>query len=200
MKIKALILFMCWIIVSTGTVWADTTNPRIHVQTSLGLMVIELDAKAAPKTVKNFLQYAASGFYNQTIFHRIIKGFMIQGGGLTPDMNKKKTNPPIVNEANNGLKNRRGSIAMARTMNPNSATAQFFINTVDNPNLDFTAKTTQGWGYCVFGQVVEGLETLDKIENVPTTMQGGRRDVPVDPVMIKSVTVALTSEQQPATE
>jgi cyclophilin family peptidyl-prolyl cis-trans isomerase len=189
MKIKTLILFICWAIFSTGTVLADTTNPRVHVQTTLGLIVIELDSQAAPKTVDNFLQYATSGFYNQTIFHRIIKGFMIQGGGLTPDMNKKKTSASIVNEADNGLKNIRGSIAMARTMNPNSATAQFFINTVDNKNLDFTAKTTQGWGYCVFGHIVEGLETVDKIEKVTTTTRGGRRDVPADPVIIQSVTV-----------
>jgi cyclophilin family peptidyl-prolyl cis-trans isomerase len=189
MKIKTLILFICWAIFSTGTVLADTTNPRVHVQTTLGLIVIELDSQAAPKTVDNFLQYATSGFYNQTIFHRIIKGFMIQGGGLTPDMNKKKTSASVVIEADNGLKNIRGSIAMARTMNTNSATAQFFINTVDNKNLYFTAKTTQGWGYCVFGHIVEGLETVDKIEKVTTTTRGGRRDVPADPVIIQSVTV-----------
>ncbi len=189
MKIKALILFICWAIVSTGTALADTTNPRVHIQTTHGLIVIKLDSQAAPKTVDNFLQYATSGFYNQTIFHRVIKGFMIQGGGLTPDMNKKKTSASVVNEADNGLKNIRGSIAMARTMNPNSATAQFFINTVDNKNLDFTSKTTQGWGYCVFGHVVEGLKTVDKIEKVATTTRGGRRDIPADPVIIKSVTV-----------
>ena len=189
MKIKTLLLFICCALVSTGTAFADTTNPRVHMQTTLGLIVIELDSQAAPKTVENFLQYATSGFYNQTIFHRVIKGFMIQGGGLTPDMNKKKTSTTIVNEADNGLKNKRGSIAMARTMNPNSATAQFFINTSDNRNLDFTSKTTQGWGYCVFGHVVEGLETVDRIEKVATTTRGGRRDVPADPVIIKSVTV-----------
>ena len=200
MKIKALILFICWAIVSTGTAFADTTNPRVHMQTTLGLIVIELDSQAAPKTVENFLQYATSGFYNQTIFHRVIKGFMIQGGGLTPDMNKKKTSAAIVIEADNGLKNKRGSIAMARTMNPNSATAQFFINTADNRNLDFTSKTTQGWGYCVFGHVVEGLETVDRIEKVATTTRGGRRDVPADPVIIKSVTVAQITEKQPSTE
>ena len=200
MKIKALILFICWVIVSTGTALADTTNPRVHMQTTLGLIVIELDSQAAPKTVENFLQYATSGFYNQTIFHRVIKGFMIQGGGLTPDMNKKKTSASIINEADNGLKNKRGSIAMARTMNPNSATAQFFINTADNRNLDFTSKTTHGWGYCVFGHVVEGLEIVDRIEKVATTTRGGRRDIPAEPVIIKSVTVAQISEKQPSTE
>jgi peptidyl-prolyl cis-trans isomerase B (cyclophilin B) len=189
MKIKTILLLLCGLIFSLGTASADTSMPRVHMQTSLGLITIELDAQAAPKTVDNFLQYARSGFYNQTIFHRVIKGFMIQGGGLTPEMQKKKTGAPVVNEAHNGLKNVRGSIAMARTMNPNSATAQFFINTVDNQSLDFTSKTTQGWGYCVFGQVVEGMETVDKIESVATTVRAGRRDVPADPVIIQSVTV-----------
>lgn len=189
MKIKTLLLLLCWVIFSTGTVSAEMSKPRVHMQTSLGLIVIELDAKAAPKSVANFLQYAKSGFFNQTIFHRIIKGFMIQGGGLTSDMQKKKTSAPIAIEADNGLNNVRGSIAMARTMNPNSATSQFFINTANNKNLDFTSKTTQGWGYCVFGHVVEGMETVDKIENVGTTTRAGRRDVPADPVIIISVTV-----------
>jgi cyclophilin family peptidyl-prolyl cis-trans isomerase len=189
MKIKTILLLICWTLFSTGAVLAETSKPRVQMQTTLGLIVIELDSQAAPKTVDNFLQYAGSGFYNQTIFHRVIKGFMIQGGGLTPDMQKKKTGAPVVNEADNGLKNTRGSIAMARTINPESATAQFFINTVDNRNLDFTSKTTQGWGYCVFGHVVEGMETVDKIERIATTMRAGRRDVPADPVIIKSVTV-----------
>ncbi len=189
MKIKTLLLLLCWVIFSTGTVSAETSTPKVHMQTSLGLIVIALDAKAAPKSVANFLQYAKSGFFNQTIFHRVIKGFMIQGGGLTPDMQKKKTSAPIVIEADNGLKNVRGSIAMARTMNPNSATSQFFINTANNKNLDYTSKTTQGWGYCVFGHVVEGMETVDKIENVGTTTRAGRGDVPADPVIIVSVTV-----------
>jgi cyclophilin family peptidyl-prolyl cis-trans isomerase len=189
MKIKTILLLIFCITISTGIVLAETTKPRVHMQTTLGSIVIELDAQAAPKTVDNFLQYATSGFYNQTIFHRVIKGFMIQGGGLTADMQKKKTGAPIVIEADNGLKNVRGSIAMARTMNPNSATAQFFINTVNNQSLDFTSKTTQGWGYCVFGQVVKGMETVDKIEKVSTTMRAGRRDVPAEPVIIKSVTI-----------
>jgi len=189
MKIKTLLLLLCWVIFSTGTVSAETSKPKVHMQTSLGLIVIALDAKAAPKSVANFLQYAKSDFFNQTIFHRVIKGFMIQGGGLTPDMQKKKTSAPIVIEADNGLKNVRGSIAMARTMNPNSATSQFFINTANNKNLDYTSKTTQGWGYCVFGHVVEGMETVDKIENVGTTTRAGRGDVPADPVIIVSVTV-----------
>ena len=189
MKIKTILLLVFFITLSTGIGFAETAKPKVHMQTTQGLIVIELDPQAAPKTVDNFLQYARSGFYNQTIFHRVIRGFMIQGGGLTPDMQKKKTSAPIANEADNGLKNVRGSIAMARTMNPNSATAQFFINTVNNKSLDFTSKTTQGWGYCVFGQVVKGMVTVDKIEAVQTTLRAGRRDVPAEPVIIESVTI-----------
>jgi len=189
MKNKTILLLIFCITISTGIVCAETTKPRVHMQTTLGAIVIELDSQAAPNTVDNFLQYAKSGFYNQTIFHRVIKGFMIQGGGLTSDMQKKKTGAQIAIEADNGLKNVRGSIAMARTMDPNSATSQFFINTANNRNLDFTSKTTQGWGYCVFGKVVKGMETVDKIEKTDTTMRAGRRDVPAEPVIIKSVTV-----------
>lgn len=189
MKTKILLVLMGIALFSFGPAVADTPKPRVHMLTSLGLIVIELDDTAAPKTVENFLQYARSGYYNQTIFHRVIKGFMIQGGGLTADMQKKKTGAPIVNEADNGLKNLRGSIAMARTMDPHSATAQFFINTVNNKNLDFTAKTTRGWGYCVFGRVVEGMQVVDKIENLTTTVRAGRRDVPAESVTIQSVAV-----------
>lgn len=189
MKIKTLLLLIGCIFITHVTLAAETAKPRVRMQTSLGLIVLELDAQAAPKTVENFLQYARSGFYNQTIFHRVIKGFMIQGGGLTPDMQKKKTVAPIKNEADSGLKNVRGSIAMARTMDPHSATAQFFINTVNNQNLDFTSKTTRGWGYCVFGRVVEGMQTVDQIEGRATTVRAGRRDVPTEPVIIQSVTI-----------
>ena len=189
MKVTTILLLIVCVLLSTGHGVAETTKPRVHMQTSLGPIVIELESQAAPKTVENFLHYARSGFYNETIFHRVIKGFMIQGGGLTLDMQRKKTDAPIVNEADNGLKNVRGSIAMARTMDPNSATAQFFINTVNNRSLDFTSKTTQGWGYCVFGHVVKGMETVDRIEGVKTTLRAGRRDVPADPVIITSVTV-----------
>jgi len=174
--------------------FAEEPKPRVHMQTSSGLIVLELNSRAAPKTVENFLNYVKSEFYNQTIFHRVIKGFMIQGGGLSPDFKKKKTAPPVINEADNGLKNVRGTIAMARTMNPNSATAQFFINTVDNKSLDFTAKTTQGWGYCVFGRVVEGMDVVDKIESAPTTIRAGRRDVPAETVLIKSIVMESEKE------
>jgi cyclophilin family peptidyl-prolyl cis-trans isomerase len=161
----------------------------VEMRTSMGTMKIELYPDKAPKTTENFLQYAREGFYDGTVFHRVISGFMIQGGGFTPDMSEKETRPPIENEASNGLKNVRGSISMARTGDPHSASSQFFINTVDNPGLDFTAETVQGFGYAVFGQVVEGLETLDAIRKVSTGSRGGHDDVPMDPVVIESVRV-----------
>lgn len=162
---------------------------RVRMSTILGDMTLELDAEKAPKTVENFVNYATSGFYDGTIFHRVINNFMVQGGGFDADMRQKTTEAPIDNEANNGLKNNRGTIAMARTMDPHSATAQFFINVSDNDFLNHTAENMQGWGYAVFGQVVEGQEVLDKIRVVPTGSQAGHQDVPVDPVVIESVTV-----------
>ncbi len=164
-------------------------NPMVEMRTSLGTMKIELYPEKAPKTVENFLQYARAGFYDGTVFHRVIEGFMIQGGGFTPEMSEKETRAPIQNEASNGLKNVRGSVAMARTNDPHSASSQFFINTVDNPFLDFTDDTIQGYGYAVFGQVVEGLETLDAIKKVATASRGGHDDVPTSPVVIESVRV-----------
>ena len=165
------------------------TMTRVRMSTILGDMILELDAEKAPKTVENFVNYASSGFYDGTIFHRVINNFMVQGGGFDADMRQKTTEAPIDNEANNGLKNNRGTIAMARTMDPHSATAQFFINVSDNDFLNHTAENMQGWGYAVFGQVVEGQEVLDKIRVVPTGSQAGHQDVPVDPVVIESVTV-----------
>ena len=165
------------------------TNPMVEMRTSLGTMKIELYPEKAPKTVENFVGYAGERFYDGTVFHRVISGFMIQGGGFTPDMSEKETRAPIANEASNGLKNVRGSLAMARTGDPHSASSQFFINTVDNPFLDFTAETVQGYGYAVFGQVVEGLETLDAIKKVSTGSRDGYDDVPVDPVVIESVRI-----------
>lgn len=165
------------------------TMTRVRMSTILGDMILELDAENAPKTVENFVSYASSGFYDGTIFHRVINNFMVQGGGFDTDMRQKTTEAPIDNEANNGLKNNRGTIAMARTMDPHSATAQFFINVSDNDFLNHTAENMQGWGYAVFGQVVEGQEVLDKIRVVPTGSQAGHQDVPVDPVVIESVTV-----------
>lgn len=165
------------------------TMTRVRMSTILGDMILELDAEKAPKTVENFVNYASSGFYDGTIFHRVINNFMVQGGGFDADMRQKTTEAPIDNEANNGLKNNRGTIAMARTMDPHSATAQFFINVSDNDFLNHTAENMQGWGYAVFGQVIEGQEVLDKIRVVPTGSQAGHQDVPVDPVVIESVTV-----------
>ena len=160
--------------------------PKVKMVTSKGDIVLELDQEHAPATVANFLGYVDEGFFNGTIFHRVIEGFMIQGGGLTPDMQKKPTHEPIENEAKNGLKNRRGTIAMARTSNPNSATAQFFINHRDNDGLDYPRP--DGWGYAVFGEVTEGMDVVDAIANVPTGAQNGHRDVPTETVLIESVT------------
>jgi peptidyl-prolyl cis-trans isomerase B (cyclophilin B) len=165
------------------------TAPRVRLETSQGNIVVELNPAAAPKTVENFLAYVRDGHYNGTIFHRVIKGFMIQGGGFTEDLQQKPTRPAIPNEADNGLKNQRGAIAMARTPDPNSATAQFFINTVDNQFLDFTAKTPKGWGYCVFGKVVEGMDSVESIEKQPTATKRIGGDVPVTAIVIKKAVI-----------
>ncbi len=161
----------------------------VIIRTTFGEITLELDADKAPKTVENFLNYARDGFYDGTIFHRVIDNFMIQGGGFDADMQQKETGAEIENEADNGLKNDFGTIAMARTSNPHSATAQFFINVKDNDFLNHSGKNEQGWGYAVFGKVVEGSDVLDKIRAVPTTSHGGHQDVPADPVIIESVTV-----------
>ena len=165
--------------------------PTAHVTiaTTVGQMTLELDADNAPKTVENFLAYATSSFYDGTIFHRVINNFMIQGGGFTTDMEQKPTQAPVDNEANNGLKNERGTIAMARTQDPHSATAQFFINVQDNDFLNHTGENMQGWGYTVFGKVTQGEEVLDKIRSVQTGSQGGHQDVPTDPIIIESISV-----------
>jgi len=166
---------------------AAQTLPRVKLATSAGDIVLELDPGRAPKTVENFLQYVRDKHYDGTIFHRVIDGFMIQGGGMTPDMQQKPTRAPIPLEANNGLKNDRGTIAMARTANPNSATAQFFINVVDNANLN--APKPDGYGYTVFGKVVSGIETVDKIRTTVTGSQGMHQNVPLTPILINSATV-----------
>lgn len=171
---------------------ADVEAPRVRLETTKGDIVLELDRAKAPKTVDNFLSLVNSGFYEGTIFHRVIKGFMIQGGGLTEDMKQKAANTPIQNEADNSLKNLRGTIAMARTQDPHSATSQFFINTVDNAFLDFSSKTLSGWGYCVFGRVVEGMDAVDAIESFPTTTSGMYSDVPESPIVIKKASVETT--------
>ena len=161
----------------------------VKLTTNHGDIVIELDAEKAPETVKNFLAYVEAGHYDNTIFHRVINGFMIQGGGMEPGMKQKGTNAPIKNEANNGLKNEAGTIAMARTQDPHSATAQFFINVTDNDFLNFKAENVQGWGYCVFGRVSEGMDVVNKIKGVKTGTSGFHQDVPKEDVVIQRAEV-----------
>ena len=161
----------------------------VEMVTSAGTLRIELDDAKAPKTVENFLAYVAKGHYADTVFHRVIPNFMIQGGGFAPGMRQKATDAPVANEANNGLKNAKYTLAMARTNAPHSATAQFFINTKDNGFLDFKSESPQGWGYAVFGKVVAGTEVVDAIERVRTGNRGGHDDVPLEDVVIKSVTL-----------
>ena len=170
---------------------APTVNPKVLIKTNMGDITVELNAEKAPKSVENFLQYVKDGFYNGTIFHRVIDNFMIQGGGFTPDLRQKPTRPSIPNEAKNGLSNKRGTIAMARTPDPNSATAQFFINLVDNRNLDYVSdERAETWGYAVFGQVVSGMDVVDKIKAVPTGPKGPfRSDVPTTDVVIEKVEI-----------
>lgn len=187
---KIIGMFVVAVLFMTHSVWADAQqNPRVRMETNRGVIVLELDPKAAPKTVENFLEYVQDGFFDGTIFHRVIKKFMVQGGGFTQDMRQKPTREPIANEADNGLKNLRGTVAMARTSNPHSATAQFFINTVDNGFLDNKGKTQDTWGYCVFGKVVEGMNNVDVIENLATTTRAGFRDVPASTVIIEKAVV-----------
>src|SRR3546814_341914 len=155
-------------------------NPRVDLNTNMGDIVIELNAEKAPKTVENFLSYVKEGFYDNTIFHRVIDNFMVQGGGFEPGMKQKQPHEPIENEADNGLKNDKYTVAMARTGDPHSATAQFFINVADNEFLNFTAPTPSGWGYAVFGKVVEGTDVVDKIKQVKTASKGFHQDVPVE--------------------
>ena len=163
---------------------------KVTIETSKGTITLELDAEKAPETVANFVKYAKDGHYDGTIFHRVIDGFMIQGGGFTKDMNQKPTRAPIRNEAMNGLKNKRGTIAMARTMVVDSATSQFFINLVDNDFLDFQSPTPQGFGYAVFGKVTSGMEVVDAIAKVKTGSAGPHQNVPETPVVIRKVTVS----------
>ena len=162
---------------------------QVQMKTTMGDMMIELDSEAAPVSVKNFLEYANNGFYNGTIFHRVIKGFMVQGGGMDKEMNSKPNNDPIINEAANGLKNDRGTLAMARTSDPDSATNQFFINHKDNDSLNYSGPTPDKIGYAVFGKVTEGMDIVDAIAEVKTTRAGHYDDVPAEPIEILSVIV-----------
>jgi len=163
--------------------------PRVRLETTMGNIILALDAQQAPQTVDNFLAYVESGFYDGTVFHRVIGNFMIQGGGYTADMSRKQTRPPIQNEADNGLKNTRGSIAMARTRDPHSASAQFFINVEDNASLNYTAPNDRGWGYAVFGHVVEGMDVVDTIRAQATGVKAGFRDVPNKTITITHAVV-----------
>ena len=189
----ALILAACLmmgLILGTGPrARAERSHPLVKLETSMGDITLELYPDKAPATVANFLEYVNAGFYNGTIFHRVINGFMIQGGGMDAQMKEKPTRAPIKNEANNGLTNDAYTIAMARTSNPDSATAQFFINVANNTPLNHTAPTPRGWGYAVFGKVIKGQDVVDKIKAVPTTTRGMYQDVPATPVTIIKATV-----------
>ncbi len=181
------------LLVLSSTAFA-TDKSQVRIITNKGIIELELNPEKAPNTVKNFLQYVDNGLYNGTIFHRVIKNFMIQGGGFDKDLNRKQTLAPVNNEAFNGLKNERGTIAMARTNMPHSATSQFFINTVDNEFLNFREKTMRGWGYTVFGKVTKGMKVVDAIENIPTGARGVfRQDVPAEDIIIEKIEV-ITSK------
>ncbi len=184
-----LVMTVLVLLVSTGLSFASDPLPRVKLTTSQGDIVVALDSAAAPKTVDNFLTYVKDGYYDGTIFHRVIAGFMIQGGGFDENMKREPTRPAIPNEADNGLTNRVGTVAMARTSDPHSAGAQFFINVKDNRFLDHRGKNTKGWGYCVFGKIVAGMNVVRAIENVPTASRSGMRDVPKTPVVIRKATV-----------
>ena len=188
-----------FLLISSANAADDITQKRVKLETSEGDIVLELDITRAPLSVLNFLNYVRSGHYDGTIFHRVIKNFMIQGGGFSADMQRKKTNAPILNEADNGLKNLRGTIAMARTNDPHSATTQFFINVVDNSFLDHRGKTPRGWGYAVFGHVIKGMNVVDKIRDQRTGPSGPfPSDVPVKTVMIHKATIIETQTTPPA--
>jgi peptidyl-prolyl cis-trans isomerase B (cyclophilin B) len=186
-------------LISIAPAMADDQHPVVRMSTTYGDIVLELDREKAPKSVANFLDYVQEGFYDGTIFHRVIDGFMVQGGGFTQDFQKKTTHSPIENEANNGLKNVKGTIAMARTNAPHSATAQFFINVADNGFLDHRSPTPRGWGYAVFGKVIEGMDVIDKIRRTPTGSGGPfRKDVPRTPIVIEHVTLGAEMPAAPS--
>jgi cyclophilin family peptidyl-prolyl cis-trans isomerase len=174
---------------STQPAPGQPPNPKVLIETSKGNITVELFPGNAPISVENFMAHVKSGFYDGTIFHRVIPGFMIQGGGMLPDLTEKPRGTPIQNEADNGLKNLRGTLAMARMGDPHSATSQFFINVADNPFLDHRGKSFEGWGYAVFGQVVDGMQVVDAIMAVPRGDRGPYQDVPLEPVVMKKVTV-----------
>lgn len=187
-----LVAFVCLALPVSGhsAQKAKNAEPVVKLETTAGDIYVQLDTAKAPITSANFIQYVKSGHYDRTIFHRVIKDFMIQGGGMTQDMKEKNTRAPIRNEANNGLKNKKYTIAMARTRDPHSASAQFFINTKDNDFLDFKTQTPDGWGYAVFGKVIKGQDVVDRIEKAATGQKGPYSDVPLVPVVIKNAVMA----------
>lgn len=197
MKLKILVTLALIGLIIPNVAPAQPDMPQVQMDTSAGTIIIELDPHKAPQSVENFLSYVREGFYDGTIFHRVIKGFMIQGGGMTAEMQSKKGHAPITNEADNGLKNTIGTIAMARTADPHSATSQFFINAKDNDFLNHSSKSRRGWGYCVFGRVIKGMEVVQAIENVETTSRAGHRDVPVTPVVIQHVQIIVPESGEP---
>jgi peptidyl-prolyl cis-trans isomerase B (cyclophilin B) len=177
--------FICGAVIAFAiTAFAAADSVRVSLETTKGVVVLELDAAKAPETVENFVAYVNAGHYDGTLFHRVMPGFVVQGGGYEKGLKERPTRPPVPNEANNGLSNVRGTIAMARTSDPHSATAQFFINLQDNTRLDHRSETPQGWGYCVFGRVVEGMDVMDSIAEVPTAPKGGHGNVPVEDVVL----------------
>jgi cyclophilin family peptidyl-prolyl cis-trans isomerase len=188
------LFFLVAALVFAGSALAQ--NPRVELKTSRGIIIVELYADKAPNTVSNFLQYAKEGFYKGTIFHRVIDSFMIQGGGFDRDMSEKRTRGPIMNEAANGLRNEIGTLAMARTNAPHSASAQFFINLKHNEFLNYREPTTQGFGYAVFGRVVQGMDKVMDIAKVRTGRAGQHSDVPVEPIVIEAVTVLTTTQEK----
>lgn len=185
----AALAVICLLITGALGAQAKRSNPVVKIDTNLGSITLELYEDKAPKTVANFLNYVNRGFYKNTVFHRVIPGFMIQGGGLTATLGMKAVDKPVENEADNGLKNDKYTVAMARTMDPHSASCQFFINVADNDFLNFQSKTQQGWGYTVFGKVIDGFDTVDKIAATPTATKGMYENVPKDAVVIEGATV-----------
>lgn len=171
----------------------------VKLNTNLGQITIEVDEAATPKTAQNFLDYCRAGFYDNTVFHRVINKFMIQGGGMNPDLSQKSNNRPVPNEANTGLKNVLGTVSMARTSDPHSATSQFFINVANNDFLDFKSETPQGWGYCAFGKVIDGMDVVTKISHVKTGNRAGHQDVPLENVVIESTEVTSTADTSETT-
>jgi len=199
LALRRVLLTCALLVMSLGQANADDQHPRVRLSTTFGDIVLELDREKAPKSVENFLSYVQEGYYDGTIFHRVIDGFMAQGGGFTQDFQKKPTHAPIANEADNGLKNLNGTIAMARTNDPQSATAQFFINVADNGFLDYQSPTPRGWGYAVFGKVVEGMDVVDKIRRTPTGSGGPfRSDVPRTTIVIEHASLDMAAPAAPS--